>query len=125
MNICARALYESLKNRSRVAAVIDGEVFVVPESLALAAQDSNAGRVKGLDPHAFGAFAKQVAHTLAHLRGCLVGEGDGKNLAWPGFFVGEQVGYAVSQNPGLARTGTGHNQQGWSAVLNGSALLRV
>ena len=95
MNIGTRVFDKSLQNCARVAAVIDGEVFVVTKALALAAKNCNAGRVKGLDPHSLGICAEQLAHTFAHLGGGLVGEGDGKNLARPRLFVGKQVGDSV------------------------------
>ena len=58
MNVGTRVFDESLQNCTRVAAVIDGEVLVVTQALALATQNRYAGRVKGFDPHSFGTFAE-------------------------------------------------------------------
>ena len=49
--------------------------------LGLAAEDPDAGGVERGDPHGLGAAADKVLDPLPHFGGCLVGEGDGEDLA--------------------------------------------
>ena len=57
MNVGTHLFDEALEQGARIARVIDGEVWVVPEALGLAAKNHHAGRVKGLEPHSVGVFA--------------------------------------------------------------------
>ena len=125
VNVGTEVANDSLENRTAVAGVIDREVRVVAKAVCFAAKNRDAGRVKGLDPHARGLVADEVLDSLAHLGRCLIGEGDGKNLARPEFFVRQEVRDAASQHRGLARTGAGHDQQRRPPMQNGLLLLRV
>ena len=64
-------------------------------------------------------------HPLAHLGGGLVGEGDGEHLAGLHAPGRQQVGDAVGEHPGLARAGTGDDEQRAALVQHGLALLGV
>ena len=83
MDVGTHLFDEALEDGSAVARVIDREVRIVPQALALATQNHHAGRVEGLNPHAIGTLAEQVTHALAHLGCGLVREGNRQDLAWP------------------------------------------
>ena len=107
---------------TRVGVVVDREGRAVPEPVGVRAQDAQAGRVEGRDPHLLGGRADQVGHAGAHLARRLVGEGDGQDS--PGRRVpgGEQVGDTAGQHARLARAGPGDDQERSAAVLHRGAL---
>ncbi len=94
-----------------VGLVVDGERGAVTEPRGVPTQDAHAGGVEGGDPHALGHRAHQGSHALLHLVGRLVGEGDGEDLERRHAPVGDQVGDAVGEDPGLAGPRPGHDQQ--------------
>ena len=100
--------------------VVDGEHGRVPQQLGVPPEDAHAGGVEGGDPHLLRHRSDQAADALLHLPRGLVGEGDGQDLE-RGDVVGlDEVGDAVGQHPGLARTGPGHHQQGPSPWVTAS-----
>ncbi len=63
-----------------IGLVIDGETRWKAEHRSLAAQDAHARRVERRHPHLVGDRADQRLHSLFHLIGGLVGEGDRQDL---------------------------------------------
>ena len=109
----------------RVGLVVDREPGREPEPVGVAAQHPHAGAVERGHPHALGHRPDQAAHPLPHLGGRLVGEGDGQDVERRQTVAVDEVGDAVGQHPGLARSGPGHHQQGAADVGDGVALGRV
>jgi len=68
---------------------------------------------------------EQQLDALAHLLGCLVGEGDGQHLAALRAARQHDVREAVCEHARLARSGAGQDQQRAVAVLDRLALGRV
>ncbi len=64
-------------------------------------------------------------HPFAHLRGGLVGEGDGQDLADADVAGGQQVGDPPGEHRRLTRAGARHDEQRRTFVQHGLALLRV
>ena len=64
----------------------------------------------------------QHARAIAHLPRGLVGERDGEDLVRLGRLGGHQVGDPMGQHPGLARAGSGQDQQRPLIVGHGLAL---
>ncbi len=108
-----------------VGRVVDRERGGEAEPLRLAAQDPYARAVEGHDPHGVGPRSDELLDALLHLAGGLVGEGDRQDLARVDPALGQQVGDAVGQHAGLARTGTGNDEQRGAGVHDGCALLGV
>ena len=65
-----------------VGFVVDGEALAVAEAVRLRAQDPDARRVEGRNPHALRDLAEKLAQPMAHLVGRLVREGDREHLPW-------------------------------------------
>ncbi len=108
-----------------VGGVVDRERRGEAELLRLAAQDADARAVEGHDPHGVGARAHQLLDALLHLARGLVGEGDREDLPRVDPALGQQVGDAVGEHPGLAGTGPGDDEQRRTGVHDGGALLGV
>ena len=111
----------------RVGGVVDRERrrVAAAEPLDLGAQDPHARRVERRDPHRLGPAADERGDPLLHLARGLVGEGDRQDLAGLHVALGQQVGDAVGEHPGLARAGAGDDQQRAALVDDRRALLRV
>ena len=97
----------------------------VAEPAGVAPQDAHAGRVERAHPHLAGHRADQRLDPLAHLVGGLVGEGDGEDGEGADAVLVDEVGDAVREHPGLARTGPGHHQQRAVGVDHGVELVGV
>ena len=109
----------------RVGRIVDGEGGLQTQGGGLTAQHAHAEAVEGRDPHVLGARADQCLNTFTHFGGCLVGEGDGENLAG-GRAVGcEQVRDAVGEHAGLAGAGARDDEQGRAGVQHGFFLAFV
>ena len=108
----------------RVGRVVDRELARVAEQVAVGAQDAHARRVERRHPHGLHDRADERADPLAHLGGCLVGEGDREDLGGMHTLV-DQVGDAVREHPGLARTGAGDHEQRAGLVHDGIELIGV
>ena len=93
--------------------------------LGLAPKNLQAGGVEGSYPHALGRLPYQGLHPLPHLGSSLVGEGYGKYLRGPELFGCQQVGNAVGEDSGLARSGTRNNQERTASIEDCLALLGV
>ena len=107
-----------------VGLVVDRERARIAQHFAVTAQDPHARRVERGDPHRLDDRPDQGADPLAHLGRGLVGERDRQDLRRPRSLV-DQVGDAMGQHAGLARAGSGHDQQRPVAVHHGVELLRV
>ena len=108
-----------------VGGVVDGESRAHAERRVLGAQDAHAGRVEGRNPHGAGNPSEHRLQALAHLPGGLVGEGDGQDLPGVGAPGRDEVGDAARQDPGLARTGPGYDEQRAAFVDDRLVLLGV
>ena len=111
LGVDAQLAHDEGDEAGGVGGVVDGEGGAQAGGLVLAAQDAHAGGVEGGDPHALAGGAHQGGDAFAHLGGGLVGEGDGQDLAGAGAAGGDEVGDAVGEDPGLARTRTGDDEQ--------------
>ena len=109
----------------RVGIVVDGERRREAESGGFPAEDADAGRVEGRDPHLLGHGSDQPGHPALHLVGGLVGERDGEDLERRDVVVADQMGDPVGQNPGLARPGTGDDEQRTRVVGDRLPLHRI
>ena len=94
----------------REARLVAGPIGLV-ELRDLLAQDPDAGRVEGADPHDPGAIADELLDPLPHLGGGLVGEGDRQDRAGVGVAFGDQPGDPAGEHPRLARPGAGDHEQ--------------
>ena len=108
-----------------VGGVVDGERRLEAHVLGLAAQDAHARRVERAHPHRVRGAPDELLDAFTHLGRSLVREGDGEDLPGLGSSFGHEVGDAVGEHPRLARTGTGHDEQRRTEVLDGLRLLRV
>ena len=115
-----------LQEAQLVVGVEDGEVGLQPDQLGMAAEHLGAGGVEGAEPgHALDRAAADRRDALLHLARRLVGEGDGEDLARPGFAGGDEVGEAGGQRRGLAGAGAGEDQHRPFGGEHGLALRRV
>ena len=112
-------LHDALDRALGVAGVVDGEAPLVAQHLGVGAQHPQAGRVEGRDPHLARVGTHEVDDASAHLVGGLVGEGDRHDLPGPRVARREEVRDAPGEDPGLARTGAGDDEQGPAAVHDG------
>ena len=94
--------HDGLDQALRVIVIVDGEVALVAQKLAVLAQHPHAHGVEGAYPHAARAVGKDLAQTLAHLGRGLVGEGDGQDLPGTDALVVDHVRDAVGEHAGLA-----------------------
>ena len=114
--------HDQLDEPARVGVVVDRERGPVAQPVGVAAQDAQARRVEGRDPHLSARGPDQLGHPVAHLLGRLVGEGDGEDPPRRRVAGGQQVGDAAGQHPRLARAGPGHHQQRAAPVHHGGPL---
>ena len=95
-----------------------------PQPLALLPQNTQAELVEGADDQALcRRFADQLADPLAHLPGCLVGEGHRGDVFRPDAAALDQVGDLARDDAGFSGTGACQHQQWAVNVVNGHALL--
>ena len=107
-----------------VGLVVDAERARVAEPVGVGAQDAHAGGMERADPHLVRHRTHQHGDALAHLAGRLVGERDRQDLHGMHALV-DEVGDAVGEHPGLARTGAGHHQERAAAMHDGIELVGV
>ena len=107
---------DDLHQPPRIGVVVDGEGSLVAQAVAVGPQDADTGGVEGGHPHPAATGTDQGGHPLAHLVGCLVGEGDGQDLPRRRVAHGDEVGDPPGEDPGLPRSGPGHDQQRGPAV---------
>ncbi len=127
LGVEAHVLGDHHQQAPRVVGVVDREVGVQPrQQRRLVAQDPHAGRVERRHPHGpWPLGPTRCDHALAHLRGGLVGERDGQDLADADVAGGQQVGDAAGQHRRLARARARDDQQRRALVQHRLALLRV
>ena len=116
---------ELLEQADLVVGVEDGEVWLEPRKLGVAAQDAGGDGMEGAEPEAGGGAADQPLHPADHLARRLVGEGDRQHLAGPGAAGGEDMGEPRGEHPGLAGAGAGQHQQRTIERFHRLALLGV
>ena len=103
--------HDGLDQAARVVVIVDGEVGSVAHELRVLAQHAHAHGVEGADPHAARTVGQQGVQALAHLRGGLVGEGDGQDLPGAHALVGDHVRDAVREHARLARARAREHEQ--------------
>ena len=108
----------------RVGLVVDRELPRVAEQVGVGPQDAHARRVERGHPHRSGDRADQFGDAAAHLVGRLVGEGDGQDRRRRHALV-DEVGDAMGEHPGLARSCAGDDEQRSAAVDDGVELVGV
>ena len=108
-----------------VGLVVDREARRVAEPLRLAAQHPPAGGVEGEDPGGARLPAEHPLEPLAHLAGRLVRERDREDLVRLRAVRADQVGDPMGQHAGLARAGSGDDEQRAVDVQDGFALGRI
>jgi len=102
---------DQLHQSTRVVGVIDREGRLHTGVLVLGPQDANTRGVKRRDPHQPGTWPDQLGHPVLHLTSGLVGEGNRDDLTRVHLSGREQVRDPVGEDPGLAGTGAGHDEQ--------------
>ena len=125
LGVDLQLLHAALDQVDLVGVVVDGEVSVETDGLALAAQDHGAKGVEGPRGQVLDREAEKLAETQAHLTCGLVGEGQGGDSVRPHSADPHQVGDAVRNDASLAAAGAGDDQQGAVDGLDGFALLGV
>ena len=96
-----QALEDFLERAHLVVVVVDRERARIAQLLDVPAEDFGAAGVERGHPHVRGGRADQLLDALAHLRGSLIGEGDGHDR--PGrYAVIDEVRHAVGQRARLA-----------------------
>src|SRR5205814_353251 len=105
-----RGLDELLHDTQLVVGVEDGKVRLEADQLGVDAQHPCGDRVERAEPgHALDRSAGDGRYAVLHFPRRLVGEGDGEDLAWPGFAGGNQVSEPRRQGRGLAGAGAGED----------------
>jgi hypothetical protein len=102
----------------RVRSVVYGWCALVPHRAKVLFDDEEPKRVKGRDewrpPHLIGrqrrVFFQDGHHALAHLAGCLIGKGYGKDMLGRGTSA-HYLAYAVRYDAGLPRSSPGKYQK--------------
>ena len=131
LGVQAHALHDLLDDGLLVVLVVDGkgagQAFLANlERLDVAAQDAHAKRVEGAEQRlGQRGVVQQPVDALGHLAGGLVGEGDGQNRVRRDAFLADQPGDAAGDDAGLARAGSGEDQQGAFGGLDGGALFGI
>ena len=120
----AEVVEDMLDEPAAVAVVVDREAVPVADPVGVAAQHPHAGGVEGRHPHPPGVGTDELDDAPAHLVGRLVGEGDGE---YPPRLHArdDEAGDAPGQDPGLARTGPGDDDERTALVQHGLPLGRV
>lgn len=109
-----------------IVGVVDREIRIhALQQTRLRAQDPDAARVEGRDPHRIRARPHQSRHPLAHLGGGLVGERDGEHLTRDDAALGQQIGDATREHRSLAGARARDDQQRGSFVRDRFPLLRI
>jgi hypothetical protein len=116
---------DELHQPARVVGVVDREGALQPGVRVLGAQDAHTRRVERGHPHQPRPRADQLGHPLLHLTGGLVGERDRDDLAGVHVALAQQVGDPMRQHTGLARPGTGDDQQRRPGMRDGVTLRSV
>ena len=126
LGVHVQVVHDPLEQCRAVVLVEDGEVAGPTDQRGVLAQQARAEAVEGAHPHAGGAPAlEQLLGPLLHLGGGLVGEGDRQDLLRRDTALTDEVRDAAGQRAGLARPGTGDDQQRTIPVAGGFALLGV
>src|SRR3989454_2358032 len=109
-----------------VSLVVDGERTIDPDRRTLAAEEARTEGVKSPDGELSEAlFPYEAVEPLPHFPSRLVGESDGQDRTRGHPEISDQVRDPVRQDPGLAGSGAGEDQQRAIAVGHGGALLRI
>ncbi|CAB4620957.1 unannotated protein [freshwater metagenome] len=78
--------------------------------------------MEGRDPHLFGHRTNERGDALFHFASSLICEGDGKDFERRHPEVADEVGDALCEHTGLARTGPGDDEQRTFGMNDGLVL---
>ena len=79
LRIDVQLSHDVLVQPLQIVRVVNGEVLREAQPLGVGPQHAHAHGMEGAHPHAAGAVGQKRAQALAHLRGGLVGKGDGQD----------------------------------------------
>ena len=109
-----------------VGLVVDGERTIDPDRRTLAAEEASTKGVERPDGELGEALLPdETVEPLPHFPSRLVGEGDGQDRARRHREISDQIRDPVRQDPGLAGSGAGEDQQRAITVGHGGALLGI
>ncbi len=118
--------HQFAQQRGAVGGVEDGKAGLVAECAQFLADDVQPQGVEGGDAQPFALLAlEQLADTLLHLAGGLVGEGHRGDMAGSDTTALNQIGNLLRNHARLARTGAGQHQQGTVDVADGFFLSGI
>ena len=121
----AELLDAGLHGALRVGGVVDHETLRVAERGRVFPQETHEHRMEGAHDQASGRpVTDHRRYPLLHLAGRLLGEGQREYPRRIRLF-GEQKRYSARQDPGLSRTGAGHDEHGPPGAADGILLLLV
>ena len=110
---------------SLVVVVVDDELRAQAHGLAVAAQDAGTDGVERAQRQVLDGACQQDLQPLSHLPGRLVGERHRHDAARIDAHHLDQIGDAVSDDPGLAAAGTGQDEERPLNGLGGCALSGI
>ena len=131
LDVQPHAAHDLLHQAGLVVLVEDGErarqaLVVDLQGLDVAPQDAHAEGVERGDQRLGDAWRGPAGvHALAHLRGGLVGEGDGQDGVRGHALLLDQPGDAAGDHPCLARARAREDEQGALRSLDGGALFWI
>ena len=108
-----------LHDADAVGLVIDGEVAVKPQAIAVLPEHAHAKAVEGADPDPVA--GQKLVDAPLHLAGSLVGEGDGEDRRGM-HALHDQVGDPAGDDARLAAARPGQHQQRTFSVQDRFAL---
>src|SRR6478672_4198350 len=92
----------------------------------MASEHPGGDRMESAEPrHPLDRAPTDLAHALLHLARGLVGEGDGEDLARPGFPSRDEMGESGGQRGRLSRAGTRKDEHWTLGCQHGFALGRI
>lgn len=106
------------------AFINDGVVAFDPDLFSVHAEDALGDTVKGAAPELAAGNAGQVLDPLKHFTGGFVGEGEEEDFSGLHALM-QEVGDAVGQGAGLARSGAGENKIGTGLGSHSGVLLVI
>ena len=114
-----------LHERLLVVRVVDDEATIDPDRLAIRAQHPGTQRVERAGLDVTPALADEADDPLAQLRGGPVREGHGQDPPRGDALDADEVGDAMGEHAGLARTRPGEDQQRPIGRGDGARLLGI
>ena len=125
LGVDLRQFHGVLDDLGLVVGVVDRVVGVQAKVVPVDTQHLGAEGVERAYGQRVAAGADQPVQPFPHLPGGLVGEGHGQNVEGADLVLSDQVGDAVSDDPGLAAAGPGHDEERAIDGLDGLFLRWV